>query len=425
MTLDELQSAAEPKATQPDRSSMKWSEIRSEFPVLNQTVEGHRLAYLDNAASSQMPQTVIDRLTRYQSAEHANVHRGVHSLSQKATDAFEEAREAVRRFLGAGETAECIFTRGTTEAINLVMHGWGRKFVSEGDEIIISALEHHANIVPWQMLRDETGAKLRVLPMSDEGELLLEELPTLLNERTKLVAVSHVSNALGTVNPVEKIIEAAHARDIPVLVDGAQAVPHMDVDVQTLDADFYVFSAHKMCGPTGIGVLYGKRALLEEMNPFMGGGDMIRSVSFEETTYAPIPHKFEAGTPSILSVVGLGAAIEYLESIGMNRIAGREHELLAYGTERLEELDGVRIIGTASNKASVLSFEVEGVHPHDVGTILDTEGVAIRAGHHCAQPVMDRLGVPATARASLAFYNDESDIDQLVGALETVRDIFG
>lgn len=425
MSLNELQTAVEPQGTQPDRSAMSWAQIRAEFPVLDQSINGHPLAYLDNAASSQMPQSVIERITLYQTAEHSNVHRGVHTLSQQATDAFEKAREKVKDFINAPESAQCIFTRGATESINLVMHGWGRKFVEEGDEIIISALEHHANIVPWQMLRDEKGAKLRVIPMNDDGELMLDELPAMLNERTKLVAVSHVSNALGTVNPVEDIIEMAHDKSVPVLIDGCQAVPHMPVDVQALDADFYAFSAHKMCGPTGIGVLYGKRELLEAMNPFMGGGDMIRNVTFEKTTYAPIPHKFEAGTPSILAVVGLGSAIDYLNSVGMERIAAREQELLDYATDQFAELDGVRILGTTGPKAAVLSFEVEGVHPHDVGTILDTEGVAIRAGHHCAQPVMDRLGVPATARASLAFYNSEDDVDQLIGALQIVRDIFG
>jgi cysteine desulfurase / selenocysteine lyase len=424
MALDELQTASAPEGGL-DRSTMSFAKIRAEFPVLRQSIDGHPLAYLDNAASSQMPQPVIDRLTWYQSAEHSNVHRGVHTLSQRATDAYEKAREKVAGFINAPESAQCIFTRGATEAINLVAHGWGRKYVKPGDEIVISALEHHANIVPWQMLCEEKGARLRVIPMTDEGELVIDELATLLNEKTRIVAVSHVSNALGTVNPLDRIIEMAHDHGVPVLVDGCQAVPHMPVDVQALDADFYAFSGHKMCGPTGIGVLYGKRELLEAMNPFMGGGDMIRSVTFEETTYAPIPHKFEAGTPSILAVVGLGAAIDYLESVGMERIAEREHELLDYATERLREVDGIRILGTAPDKASVISFEVEGVHPHDVGTILDTEGVAIRAGHHCAQPVMDRLGVPATARASLAFYNTQDDVDQLIGALQTVRDIFG
>ncbi len=425
MTLNELQLAVEKPRVVEDRSTWSWEQIRAEFPVLRQSIDGHPLAYLDNAASSQMPQSVIDRLTWYQSAEHSNVHRGVHTLSQKATDAYEKAREKVARFINAPDSAQCIYTRGATESVNLVMHGWGRKFVEEGDEIIVTALEHHANIVPWQMLCEEKGATLKVIPMTDDGELIVDELPTLLSEKTKLLCVSHVSNALGTINPIEDMIATAHAHGVPVLVDGCQAVPHMPVDVQALDADFYAFSGHKMCGPTGIGILYGKRELLEAMNPFMGGGDMIRNVTFEKTTYAPIPHKFEAGTPSILSVVGLGAAIDYLERIGMGRIAEREKELLDYTNARLSELDFVRILGTAKNKASVISFEVQGVHPHDVGTILDTEGVAIRAGHHCAQPVMDRLGVPATARASLAFYNNKDDVDALIGALQTVKEIFG
>lgn len=412
------------KTAQPERSAMSWEAIRAEFPVLHQNVGAHPLAYLDNAASSQMPQPAIDRLCTYQTREHANVHRGVHMLSQRATDAFDGTREKVRRFINAAEADTCIFTRGATEGINLVAYAWGRKFIGEGDEIIVSALEHHANIVPWQILCQQKGARLRVLPMTDQGVLQIEALDELLNPRTKLVAVMHVSNALGTINPVAEIIEKAHKNNTLVLVDGCQATPHLAVDVQALDADFYVFSGHKMCGPTGVGVLYGKRALLEKMEPFLAGGDMIRSVSFEKTTYAPIPHKFEAGTPAILSVVGLGAAIDYLESIGMARIAAREHELLEYATARFAELEGVRILGTAPEKAAVISFEVEGVHPHDIGTILDTEGVAIRAGHHCAQPVMARLGVPATARASIAFYNNRDDIDALIRALGTVKEIF-
>ncbi|AWV88110.1 aminotransferase class V-fold PLP-dependent enzyme [Bradymonas sediminis] len=407
-----------------DRSKMSWEEIRAQFPVLHQNVGAHPLAYLDNAASSQMPQSAIDRLMAYQTGEHSNVHRGVHMLSQRATDAFDAAREKVRRFINAGESDECIFTRGATESINLVAYAWGRKFVGEGDEIIVSAMEHHANIVPWQILCQEKGARLRVLPMTDQGVLIVDALDKLLNERTKLLAVTHVSNALGTINPIAEIIEKAHKNNTLVMVDGCQATPHMKVDVQALDADFYAFSGHKMCGPTGVGVLYGKRALLERMNPFLAGGDMIRSVSFEKSTYAPIPHKFEAGTPAILAVVGLGAAIDYLESIGIERIAAREHELLEYATAKFAELDGVRILGTAAHKAAVISFEVEGVHPHDIGTILDTEGVAIRAGHHCAQPVMTRLGVPATARASFSFYNNRQDIDALISALATVKEIF-
>lgn len=406
------------------RAEMSWEEIRQDFPVLDQRVGDLPLAYLDNAASSQMPQPVIDRLVEYQTREHANVHRGVHMLSQRATDAFDQAREKVRRFINAPSAEECIFARGATEAINLVAYGWGRKFVQEGDEIIVSQLEHHSNIVPWQILCQEKGARLRVLEMTDEGSLKFEQLDELLNERTKLVAVNHVSNALGTINPVAQIVKKAHAHGAVVMVDGCQATPHLKVDVQALGADFYAFSGHKMLAPTGVGVLFGKRALLEEMNPFLGGGDMILNVSFEETTYAEIPYKFEAGTPPIMPVIGLGAAIDYLESVGMERIARREHELLEYATARLSELESVRIIGTAPKKASVLSFEIKDVHPHDVGTILDTEGVAIRAGHHCAQPIMTRLGVPATARASFAFYNNRDDIDALVRAIGTVEEIF-
>jgi cysteine desulfurase/selenocysteine lyase len=420
MTVTQIKDAANAI----DRSEMSWEEIRAEFPVLDQRVGDHALAYLDNAASSQMPRPVIERLVRYQTLEHSNVHRGVHMLSQRATEAFDAAREKVKDFINAPDSDQCIFTRGATEGINLVAYGWGRKFVGEGDEIIVSALEHHSNIVPWQILCEEKGARLRVLPMTDAGELIIDELDDLLNERTKLVAVNHVSNALGTVNPIAEIARRAHSVGAVVMVDGCQATPHLKVDVQALGADFYVFSSHKMCGPTGVGVLFGRRELLEAMDPFLGGGDMIRSVTFEKTTYAPIPHKFEAGTPPILSVVGLGAAIDYLESIGMERIARREHELLEYATARFAELKGVRILGTAAEKSSLISFEVEGVHPHDVGTILDTEGVAIRAGHHCAQPVMKRLGVPATARASIAFYNNRDDIDALIGALSTVEEIF-
>ncbi|MFU8806479.1 MAG: SufS family cysteine desulfurase [Bradymonadaceae bacterium] len=401
-----------------------WEEIRGDFPILGQTVNGHRLAYLDTAASSQVPQAVIDRIVWYHSAEHSNVHRGVHTLSQRATQAFETARDKVVGHINAKSTKECIFVKGATDGINLVAHGFGRKFIGEGDEVLVSAMEHHANIVPWQMVCAEKGARVRVIPMNDAGELVLEELDGLLNERTRLVAVNHISNALGTINPIEEIIRRAHAKNIPVLIDGAQAMPHMKVDVQALDADFYVFSGHKMYAPTGIGVLYGKEEILETMQPYQGGGDMIARVSFEGTTYAELPSRFEAGTPSIASAVALGAAIDYVDGIGMERIAAREHELLEKGTEAIEAIGGIRIIGTAKNKASVISFEVKGVHPHDVGTILDNEGVAVRAGHHCAQPLMERLGVPATARASFAFYNNEADIEALVGGLHTVKEIF-
>lgn len=403
---------------------VNWGNVRGEFPILQTEVDGRPLAYLDNAASSQMPQRVIDRIVRYQKTEHSNVHRGVHHLSQRATDAFEEARRRVRRFIHAPEERECIFVRGATEGINLVMHGWGRKFVREGDVILISHLEHHSNIVPWQMLCEEKGAELRVIPMSDDGVLDFDAFEELLDDRVKLLGLVHVSNALGTVNDVRRFADVAHEHDIPVLVDGAQAVPHMPVDVQALGADFYTFSGHKMFGPTGAGVLWGKAELLEEMQPFMGGGEMILDVSFEETTYNVIPHKFEAGTPAIMPVVALGEAIGFLEELGMENVERRETDLMAYATEKVSALDFVRILGP-EHRAGVMSMVLEGVHPHDVGTILDHSGVAVRAGHHCAQPVMKRLGVPATARASLAFYNDFSDIDALVDGLQTVQEIFG
>lgn len=399
--------------------------IRRDFPILNRQVNGKPLVFLDSAASSQMPQAVIDRFVQYQTMEHANVHRGVHTLSQEATEAYEGVRRKVRELIGAKEDREIIYTRGTTEAINLVMHGYGRPFIGAGDEIILSALEHHANIVPWQMLCQEKGCVIRVIPCDDRGVLDMAAYRELLNERTKLVAVTHVSNALGTVNPVAEIIRLAHERGVPVLVDGAQAAPHMRVNVQELDADFYTFSGHKMCGPTGIGILYGKAELLEKMQPWQGGGDMILSVSFEKTTYNTIPHKFEAGTPPIAAAIALGAAIDYLQAIGLERIAAYEHDLLAYATERVSALPGVRIIGTAPEKAAVLSFVIDGVHPHDIGTILDQEGIAVRAGHHCAQPVMQRMGVPATARASFAFYNTPEEVDALVDGIKSVQEIFG
>src|SRR6266566_2454330 len=399
--------------------------IRADFPVLHQTVNGKPLVYLDNGASSQVPQIVIDRGSTYLEQEHSNIHRGVHYLSQRATTAYEGAREKVKRFINARDSKECIFVRGATEGINLVMHGYGRKFIGTGDEIIISAMEHHANIVPWQMLCEEKGAKLRVIPMNDAGELLMDEYDALLNERTKLVAVGHVSNALGTINPVKEIVERAHKYGVPVLVDGAQAAPHMPVDVQELDCDFYALSGHKMFAPTGSGVVYGKAALLEKMNPFQGGGDMIKSVTFEKTIYADLPNKFEAGTPAIASQIGLGAAIDYLNIIGREKAAAYEHELLVYASERISAIEGVRIIGTAREKLGVLSFVIDDIHPHDIGTILDQEGIAIRAGHHCAQPVMQRLNVPATARASFAFYNTKEEIDTLAKAIEQVIEVFG
>jgi cysteine desulfurase/selenocysteine lyase len=398
--------------------------IREDFPVLRQTVNGKPLVYLDNAASSQVPQVVIDRGSIYLEDEHSNIHRGVHYLSQKATTAYEGAREKVKRFINARESRECIFVRGATEGINLVMHGYGRKFIGAGDEIIISAMEHHANIVPWQMLCEEKGARLRVIPMNDAGELLLDEYDALLNERTRFVAVTHVSNALGTVNPIKQMIDQAHKYGVPVLIDGAQSAPHMLVDVQDLDCDFYAFSGHKMFAPTGSGVVYGKAALLETMNPFQGGGDMIKSVTFEKTIYGDLPNKFEAGTPAIASQIGLGAAIDYLNTLDRKKAAAHEDELLRYATEKLSAIEGVRIIGTAREKLSVLSFVIDEIHPHDIGTILDQEGIAVRAGHHCAQPVMQRFNVPATARASFAFYNTKEEVDVLARTIERVVEIF-
>jgi cysteine desulfurase/selenocysteine lyase len=408
----------------PDNSGFDVERIREDFPVLRQTVNGKPLVYLDNAASSQVPQVVIDRGSAYLEDEHSNIHRGVHYLSQKATTAYEGAREKAKRFINAQEAKECIFVRGATEGINLVMHGYGRKFIGAGDEIIISAMEHHANIVPWQMLCEEKGARLRVIPMNDAGELLQDEYHALLNEKTKFVAFTHVSNALGTINPIKEMIDQAHKYGVPVLIDGAQSAPHLPVDVQDLDCDFFAFSGHKIFAPTGSGIIYGKAELLEKMNPFQGGGDMIRSVSFEKTTYADLPNKFEAGTPAIASQIGLGAAIDYLNSIDREQAAAHEHELLRYATERLNAIEGVRIIGTAREKTSVLSFVIDDIHPHDIGTILDQEGIAVRAGHHCAQPVMQRFNIPATARASFAFYNTKEEVDVLARTIEKVVEIF-
>jgi len=408
------------------KTAGRWDvqRVRADFPVLRQTVNGKPLVYLDNAASSQVPQVVIDRGSIYLEDEHSNIHRGVHYLSQKATTAYEGAREKVKRFINAREARECIFVRGATEGINLVMHGYGRKFIGPDDEIIISAMEHHANIVPWQMLCEEKGAKLRVIPMNDAGELLIDEYRGLLNERTKFVALAHVSNSLGTINPIKDMIDEAHKYGVPVLIDGAQSAPHMTINVQDLDCDFYTLSGHKMFAPTGSGVIYGKADVLERMNPFQGGGDMIRTVTFEKTTYAGLPNKFEAGTPAIASQIGLGAAIDYLNAIDRKQAAAYEHELLKYATDKLKAIEGVRIIGTARHKTSVLSFVIDDIHPHDIGTILDQEGIAIRAGHHCAQPVMQRFNVPATARASFAFYNTKEEVDVLAQTIEKVVDIF-
>jgi cysteine desulfurase/selenocysteine lyase len=404
----------------------KWDveKVRKDFPVLSQTVNGNPLVYLDNGASSQVPNLVIERGTHYLEEEHSNIHRGVHYLSQKATTAYEGAREKVKRFINAREAKECIFVRGTTEGINLVAQSYGRKFFSEGDEILVSEMEHHSNIIPWQMIAEERGAKIRVIPMNDRGELIREEYENLLNERTKMVAVAHVSNSLGTINPIKEMTATAHKFGVPVLVDGAQSVPHFPVDVQDLDCDFFVFSGHKMYGPTGSGILYGKKEWLDKMPPYQTGGGMIRTVSFEKTTFAELPEKFEAGTPAIASGIGLGAAIDYIDSIDLARAYDYEHELLEYATEKLSAIEGVKIIGTAKEKASVLSFTIENIHPHDIGTILDQSGIAIRAGHHCAQPVMKKFCVPATARASFAFYNTREEVDKLTETVQKVIDVF-
>jgi len=408
----------------PSATSLDVTAIREDFPILAQQVHGKPLIYLDNAATSQKPNCVIEALTRFYQMDNANIHRGVHQLSERSTQSYEAARGKVQRFLNAAKTREIIFVRSATEGINLVAQTYGRTHVSAGDEIVISAMEHHSNIVPWQMLCEEKGAVLRVIPINDRGEVEFDQFEKLLNHRTRLIAVSHVSNALGTINPVREIVKTAHGWNVPVLIDGAQAVPHMKVDVRSLDCDFCVFSGHKVFGPTGIGVLYGKEQLLEEMPPWQGGGDMIRSVTFAKTTYNDLPYKFEAGTPDIAGVIGLGAAIDYLDQIGMDAVAAHEHDLLEYGTRALESISGLRLIGTAREKAGILSFVIDGVHPHDAGTILDREGVAVRAGHHCAQPVMDRFGVSATTRASLAFYNTKEDIDALVAGIQKVKEIF-
>ena len=405
-------------------SILDLDRIRQDFPILHQQVHDRPLVYLDNAATSQKPIQVIDAVSDYYRQDNANVHRGVHKLSQRATDAFEGSRSKVRGFINAQSDKEIIFVRGATEAINLVAQSFVRPKLHVDDEILISHMEHHANIVPWQMLCEQTGAKLKVIPMTDVGELDLSTFDSLLNERTKILAVGHVSNALGTINPVKDMIKKAHAKNIPVLIDGAQAVPHMAVDVQDLDCDFYVFSGHKMFAPTGIGALYGKQDLLEAMPPWQGGGDMILSVSFEHTQYNELPYKFEAGTPHIAGAIGLGAAIDYMQGLGIANLAQHEHDLLVAATQKLSAIDGVRIIGTAEHKASVLSFMIEGVHPHDVGTIFDQQGIAIRTGHHCAQPIMQFFGIPATARASFAFYNTMEEVDALVSGIKKVQELF-
>jgi cysteine desulfurase/selenocysteine lyase len=406
-----------------DKDTFDVHKVRADFPILRRQVQGRPLVYLDNAATSQKPQMVMDAITRYYTEENSNIHRGVHYLSDRATQAYEAVRTKVQRFLNAGSSNEIVFVRGTTEGINLVAHSYGKAFIRSGDEIIISGMEHHSNIVPWQMLCEQLGCFLRVVPINDDGEMILEEYERLISARTKIVAVTHVSNALGTINPVKQVVTMAHASGAVVLVDGAQAVPHMQVDVRDLDCDFYCFSGHKVFGPTGVGVLYGKSKWLEAIPPYQGGGDMIKSVTFEKTIYGDLPHKFEAGTPNIAGTVGLGAAIDYLGTLNMQAVAQHEHELLDYATAALLSVKGMRIIGTAKEKASVISFVLDNIHPHDIGTILDDEGIAIRTGHHCAQPVMQRFGVPATARASFALYNTMKEVDALVAAINKVREV--
>jgi len=405
-------------------STLDVEKIRKDFPILHQEVNGNPLVYLDNAATSQKPMQVIEALDKYYQNDNANIHRGVHTLSERATADYEAARGKVRDFINAGSEKEIIFVRGATEGINLLAQSYGRINLKVGDEIIISEMEHHSNIVPWQLLCEQTGAILKVIPINDAGELIVEEFEKLLSPKTKIVSVVHISNALGSINSIQHIIDRAHEYNAIVIIDGAQATPHTAVNVQVLDCDFYVFSGHKLFGPTGIGVLYGKTELLEAMPPWQGGGDMIKVVSFEKTMYADLPYKFEAGTPHIAGVIGLGAAIDYVNAIGLDAIAAYEHELLEYATEKAEQVEGLRLIGTADKKASILSFIMDGVHPHDIGTILDHEGVAIRTGHHCAMPVMTHFDVPATARASFAFYNTFAEVDSLVQALETAREVF-
>ncbi len=400
------------------------TEIRKDFPILQSSVKGNPLVYLDNAASSHMPQCVIDRISEYHLSEHSNIHRAVHKLSEEATAKFEESRTIVKEFLNARYEKEIIFTRGTTGGINLVAKSYGEKFLREGDEVLISHLEHHSNIVPWQMLCQKVGAELKVIPVTEEGEVDLEEYKNMLSTKTKFLSLTHVSNALGTVLPIKEMIREARSYGIPVLVDGAQGVPHMAVDLQDIDCDFYVFSGHKMCGPSGVGVLYGKEEILTKMDPYEGGGDMILSVTFEKTLYNKIPYKFEAGTPPIAQAIGLGRAINYLQAIGLNKINQHEEELLAYATKRLDELSGLTIIGRSKHKAGVISFVMDGVHPHDIGTLLNDKGVAVRTGHHCAQPTMQRFGVPATTRASFYLYNTTSDIDQLINGIHSIKKIF-
>ena len=408
----------------PGTSIFNVEQIRSDFPILKLKIDDKQLVYFDNAASSQMPKIVMDRMLRYQNMEHANINRAVHYLSETATAEYEKSRHKLKNFINANEDREIIFTSGTTDAINLVAHSYGRKFISSGDEIILTVLEHHSNIVPWQILAKENGAKIRVVPINDTGELLIDEYKKLFNKNTKLVGVTHVSNAIGTINPIKEMIEFAHTHDVPVLVDGAQAAPHMKIDVQELNCDFYTFSGHKLCGPTGIGILYGKANQLNRMKPFKGGGDMITSVTFEKTTYNTIPHKFEAGTPPIAAAIGFSAAIDYLTSIDLSMIEAYEQSLINYATEQINNLPGIRIIGSAAKKVAVLSFSIDGVHPHDIGTLLNQEGIAVRTGHHCAQPVMQHFKVPATTRASFSFYNSMAEIDVLITGIQKVQKVF-
>jgi cysteine desulfurase / selenocysteine lyase len=411
-------------AAKPASGIFDVERVRADFPILEQKIHGKPLVYLDNAATSQKPRAVIDAISRYYEGTNANIHRAVHHLSEQATEEYEAARKTAQKFINAPSLSEIIFVRGTTEGINLVAQTFGRAQIHAGDEVVVTDMEHHSDIVPWQLLCEDRGAKLRVVPINDRGELILDEYAKLLGTKTKLVCVTHVSNALGTINPVRQIVDMAHSQGVPVLVDGAQAVPHMKVDVQALDCDFYSFSGHKVYGPTGIGVLYGKKALLESMPPYQGGGDMILSVTFEKTTYNRLPYKFEAGTPDIAGVIGLGAALEYVGGLGIEKIGAHEHDLLEYATAAVSSIPGLKIIGTAREKAGVLSFTLENIHPHDIGTILDREGIAIRTGHHCSQPVMKRFGVDSTARASFAMYNTKQEVDALVRGIEKVREVF-
>ena len=414
------------KATKNKKSKkVDFAKIRKDFPLLKREMNGKPIVFLDSAASSQKPNYVIDAMDSYYKNLHANVHRGVYQLSQEATDAFEKSRKLIQGFINAPSDKECIFVRGTTEGINLVANCYGRKFLEAGDEVLISTMEHHSNIVPWQMICEEKGAHLKVVPINEEGEMIMSEFDKLLTDKTKIVSINHISNALGTINPVKEIIAKAHAKNVPVLIDGAQAIPHLKIDVQELDVDFYTFSGHKMCGPTGIGILYGKEKWLNAMPPYHGGGEMIETVTFEKTTYNTLPHKFEAGTPDIAGVVGLGAAVEYMQQIGHDAIVQHENDLLAYGTSQLKQIDGIRIVGEAKEKASVISFLLEGAHPYDVGTILDKLGIAVRTGHHCTQPLMARFGIPGTVRASFAFYNNKADIDKLVEGVKRAARMLG